>query len=610
MCSVSLSMQCAYCLYLQLATPADKWPQEAFLLQKRAYDAYRAQELTQEEGSKANYVKLAVLESEPSFRPDKAKMNAFHGFKNCGNRAASENAAEVTYTDLLKKADRRIRVVYGQAGSGKTTMLRQMCKALSNKASDCDFQLVLKFELRDKSISGAKDLQGLLMYYLQDERPEVASFLENWMKDEKGKGILLVFDGADEVKDLLKAPSGMATSGCVIQRILEGLILPDAQIIVSSRPGACPLLQRYNSIFYEVLGFNRAAIDSYVEDFFNADRDAAQRMLLELKNRPDLLGAAYIPMNLFILCSIFEQRDSSFPATLTACYQDFNCNILAREYRRLESRELDLDRNLKSMPSDIQSLLCALGVLAFEGLTQNPPQDIFEQSAICSSFSIAPGTVISASLFKGLLNHYAGRKGAYGISSSYTFSHAMQKFFAALHLSQMTEVEQAEFWKENLFNETFAVVLHIYAGLTRLENRQVADQICCAITGATEGGSTPYLRDTCTDANPQLLHACYSLHESQNKALIKRAMKNLPKSLTFAVKRLTPFDTMVISRCLCHCNHLEKLDPGPLSSTDCLADIKAVFEKNEACQLGGGLYLDCDYFEFKGESACAKISRR
>lgn len=578
--------------------PADRWPKEAILLKERAYDVYRIQELSQGEGSKANYVKLAVLESTPSFKPDKSKMNAIQGFKNCGQRVASENAAEVTYDDLLRKANKRIRVVYGQAGSGKTTMLRQMCKTLSNGESDSDFQLVLYFELRDKSISGAKDLQSLLMYYLQDDHTADASVLENWMKDRKGKGTLLVFDGADEVKDLLKAPSGP-----VIQRLFEGLILPDAQIIVSSRPGACPFLQKYNSIFYEVRGFNHDAVTSYVEDFFEADHDAAQRMLSELKSRPDLLGGAYIPMNCFILCSVFEQSDSSFPATMTACYQAVVCDILTREYGR-EGKELDLDPNLESMPPDVQSLLSALGVLSFKGLTHpSLPQFIFDHSSICSSFSLAPGTVISAYLFKGLLNVYAGRKGAYGSSSSYTFSHATrQEFFAALHLSQMTEVEQAEFWKENLFNESFSVVLRFYAGLTGLKNHHVAEQICCAITGATESGSIPYLRDTCTDANPQLLHAFYSLHESQNMTLTKRAMEYIPKSLTFAVKWLTSFDTMVISRCLCQCSHLTKLDPGTLLSADCLSHIKAVFDANKKCQLGGGLYLDCDKFTLKGES--------
>ena len=49
----------------------------------------------------------------------------------CGVRVADENTAHVTPVDLLKKGTERIQVVYGQAGSGETTLLKQMGMTLS-----------------------------------------------------------------------------------------------------------------------------------------------------------------------------------------------------------------------------------------------------------------------------------------------------------------------------------------------------------------------------------------------------------------------------------------------------------------------------------------------
>ncbi|MGR3913201.1 MAG: NACHT domain-containing protein, partial [Gammaproteobacteria bacterium] len=187
-------------------------------------------------------------------------MEAIQRFKDCGPRVAEENTPHITPVDLLKKGSKRVCVVYGQAGSGKTTLLKHMCRALSFEEGDSDFELVLFFPLRETPVSSASDLQSLLSYYLQDEDPAKVSSLVEVLKRSKGKGLLLVFDGADEVKDLLK-PS----SESLVQSLLQGRALPEAHIIISSRPGACPSLQDHNATFYEVQGFDHAAITSYVK---------------------------------------------------------------------------------------------------------------------------------------------------------------------------------------------------------------------------------------------------------------------------------------------------------------------------------------------------------
>ena len=94
-------------------------------------------------------------------------MEAIQRFKDCGPMLAEENASHITPVDLLKKGSERVRVVYGQAGSGKTTLLKHMCRALSRGEVDSEFNLVLYFPLRDRSVSSAGDLQSLLKYYMR-----------------------------------------------------------------------------------------------------------------------------------------------------------------------------------------------------------------------------------------------------------------------------------------------------------------------------------------------------------------------------------------------------------------------------------------------------------
>ena len=527
-------------------------------------------------------------------------MKAMERFRDCGPRVAGEKVSHVTPVDLLKKGSEHIRVVYGQAGSGKTTLLKQMCRALSCDEAESDFNLVLYFPLRERSVSGASDLRSLLRYYgTEDKRLDHAALAQE-MVESSGKGLLLVLDGADEVKALLE-PS----SGSIIQRILQGRTLPEAHIIISSRPGACPSLQDHSASFYEVQGFDHAAIISYVKGFFGATPSAADSMLSQLETRPDLIGGAYIPMNTFILCTIFKESIFSFPATMTACYQAFVCDVLARH-------GVECDPSLRSLSKDVQTLLHSLGVLAFTGLCQHPPQFVFDQYSMPPSFRLAHDVALTDdSQFKGLLRVHAGRAGAYRSSYSFSFPHGtQQEFFAAVHLSTLEEDEQVQFWRENLFNTSFSVVLCFHAGLTGLCSPQMAKEVCSSLTGAAEGGTTSHSIGYCSNNNPQLLFLCHTLCESRNLPLTKEVMQHIPSSLEFGLS-LSAFDTMAIAHCLSQCSHLRLLNlpylGSALLSPQCLSHLNEVLQRNRQCQLGDELRLICDHFSAVGESACAVL---
>ena len=576
-------------------------PQDS-LLKKCAYDEYRRFKLGEGPKAIAEYVNLAVLEKPPSSEPENVKdvMKVMERFRDCGPRVAGDKASHVTPVDLLKKGSERIRVVYGQAGSGKTTLLKQMCKAVSCDEAESDFNLVLYFPLRERSVSSASDLQSLLSYYGRHDKRLDHAALAQEMVESSGQGLLLVFDGADEVKDLLK-PS----SGSVVQNILEGRILHEAHVIISSRPGACPSLQDHSASFYEVQGFDHAAITSYVKGFFGATPSAADSMLSQLETRPDLMGGAYIPMNTYILCTIFKESNFSFPPTMTACYQAFVCDVLARH-------GVGCDLSLRSLSKDVQSLLHSLGVLAFTGLCQRPSQFVFDQYSMPSSFRLAHGVAISdESQFKGLLRVHAGRAGAYRSSYSFSFPHGtQQEFFAALHLNSLTEDKQVQFWRKNLFNTSFSVVLRFHAGLTGLCSPQVAKEVCSSLTGAAAGDNTSHSMGKCSNNNPQLLFLFHALCESQNLHLTKEIMQHIPSSLEFRFS-LSAFDTMAIAHCLSQCSHLRLLNLPyylcTLLSPQCLSHLTEVLQSNPQCQLGDALGLSCDHFSAGGESAYAVL---
>ena len=84
-----------------------------------------------------------------------------------------------------------------------------------------------------------------------------------------------------------------------------------------------PLLQQHTTFFYEILEFDKVAVESYMKEFFKSEPGKGKAMLSHLMALPDLMGGDYIPMNLVIFCFIYESEvagRSSFPTTIIECY--------------------------------------------------------------------------------------------------------------------------------------------------------------------------------------------------------------------------------------------------------------------------------------------------
>ena len=276
------------------------------------------------------YIRLAVLPGQPDVLRETENANNplvfLQRYRHCGREDKKVNRY-IDVSELLRKGSDNLRVIYGQAGIGKTTLLKHISRALARKEVESDYTLVFYFPLREKTVSSAKDLEELLSYYASGDKKLDLSELSQSLIDTSGKDVLFIFDGADEVRELLST-----RDNCIFQKIIQGRSLPQADVIVTSRLGSLPFLQEHSTVFYEILGFDEKSIQSYVHEFFQAKPEEGQKMLDELHSRPDLMGGAYIPMNLFIFCSIYAGR--KFPPTMTLCYKQFICNVITRECKK------------------------------------------------------------------------------------------------------------------------------------------------------------------------------------------------------------------------------------------------------------------------------------
>ena len=532
-----------------------KLPEPLKYTRTRAVSRYQRPDFSGCQGN-TQFTKVAVLQNAPKPRKqeDADQGQFLKRFRDCGVRL-SEEAEQVTVSHFLRKGSHQNRIIYGQPGTGKTTFLKHLCqRAASDEASD--FSLILYFPLREKAVSEAlkKDdsndheagLDQVLRYYIPVKEDSFAS-AKALLKSE-GENVLIIFDGADEVRGLMDS-----RDGSLLRALLEGRALPQAHFIVSTRPGGCPLLQQHTTLFYEILGFDEEAVESYVKEFFKSKPGKGEAMLSDLRARPDLMGGAYIPMNLQIFCSIYESEvagRSSFPATMTECYKFSIARTVTREKQKVK-KAFRVDPSLTHLPSDVTELLSSLGDLAFKGLTQEPPHYIFQEGEVRDAFHdvVRHDETLDDSTFVGLLHLHPDQD---GLSSTLAFSHTTkQEWFAGYHLSLLPEAKQAAFWRKNWHNPKFAVVLKFFAGLTQLQSPVVSEAIL-----PTSGGGLP---SECDFDNPYLLYVFHALFESQNESLTQSIATQLNSHLTFGLS-LTPFDTMAISHCLTKGKHLTELD--------------------------------------------------
>lgn len=504
---------------------------------------------------KIQFSKVAVLKNPPKVKQmgDSDPGNFLKQYRDCGIRMSERGIKEVTVTNFLSKEHHHTRIIYGQPGIGKTTFLKHLCqKVASNEPNE--FSLVLFFPLRVKLVSQAlqdnsspykSSLENLLHYYVPDEScSDVAQVLLR----SQGEGVLMIFDGADEVCTLMGSPEGS-----LLQFLLEDRLLPKAHFIVTTRPGGCPLLQDHSTLFYEILGFDEDAIESYVKDHFKNEPDKGEAMLSTLRARPDLMGGAYIPKNLVIFCSLPEQNSSEIPSTMTKCCKSYIAKSITREKREKVNKAYQMDPSLTHLPHDVKDHLLSLGALAFDGLSKDPSSYIFQEADVCRIFSAPPNLAIDRLCSLGLLHQHASQAPGYCTHTTLNFSHTIeQEYFAAYRLSHLPVDEQVAFWSKNRQNPKYAVVLRFFAGLTQFESAKVTE----AILPEVAAGDLP---SKCDNYHPQLLYLCHTLFEAQNELVTKNIASQLNSDLTFNLF-LTPFDTMVVHHCLSKYQCLAKLE--------------------------------------------------
>ena len=274
--------------------------------------------------------------------------------------------------------------------------------------------------------------------------------------------MLIVCDGFDEL------PREQRQEGSVYIDLLKGRLLPEAAIIVTSRPSVSAdlwsLCQHNIHRNLEVIGFAKEDIKQFAESVFSGDILAG--FLSYITSTPPIYGMMYIPLNAVIVALIYQDSydtDTPFPTTMT---QLFDALTRALVRRHLVSTHqvpsdycmpLSLQRteDISKLPPLVAQQLLQLARVAYESLREKR----YVLTDLDEDFE-----------HLGIMKKTTRLNVCTGPGCSYSFLHlTLEEYLTALHIAIVNPsgFEMFELLAEN------CLVLRFLAGMCRHSCRPV-----------------------------------------------------------------------------------------------------------------------------------------
>ena len=342
-------------------------------------------------------------------------------------------------------------VVVGEPGSGKSTMIQWLAWATNKQMlPDFDFAVVVKLRHYASLLAERPELTPVELFLESlvprfDDWKEAADCLRRAASSTRR--VLLLLDGWDEVPAEMRD----ATRDGIHKEF------PFFVVVITSRASGLPwqLVAKGHADFYEIAGLNPQTVRKFVERrLTDAEHGLqAQRVIEEIEAEPDLRAMAANPFILGLLVKVFSRpgRKDESP-TLTELYQEI-VHWVADQHRQVRQGSDKL----------VGAHLRALELLAYRLVfSEESPRYVFFRQELDNLL----GSLNSEPLLESRFVNWVDRQ-----LEGWTFLHAtLEEYFAAIHLSELPEVDRNRIWDLAVCSQSRLVSLAFFAGMVSMRD--------------------------------------------------------------------------------------------------------------------------------------------
>ena len=459
------------------------------------------------------YVELHLIKHHkrvPRAKPDeeRSSVNLCKG----GVEEVPHQKVPLKYEDIFNfppdgDGSRRGVLVEGVPGSGKTTLVKRMCRDWANGSFAPDSKAVIQVVLR--SLPKRDDLAIEDMVLTSVANKKVAADIAQYIDRYDGDGVVFILDGFDELPEEMRQSS-------IVRDILECRLAPKASFLITSRPISAQSLYPLVDRRIEVTGFGKKEVEKYVTNYFaTSDAAVGKELISTLRSRSTIRNLCFVPLLLRMVC-FMASFGKALPSTM---HELFDGLVILTVNRNLEKA------NRKERANSLEDVkrLCPsfmkLAQLALEGLKHDT-----------LVFSDVPFEVDEA--LSGLMNCIEAQNRFGGTTRTWHFLHlTLQEYFAAYALSVAPEAEQISFWSERLLFK-YAKTRDGPNYVLSVDRFQTMFLLYCGITGLGSKTGVQAMLVKAADAmfEPEIKRGsalsalCQAVSESGNRELACRIM--------------------------------------------------------------------------------------
>jgi len=367
-----------------------------------------------------------------------------------------------------KEAKRKVILIEGAPGAGKTMLVWHICKHWGRKELFHQFSILVLAILRDPTVQKAKSVTDVLSHIFENQRD--AQKISSKIEACHGRGILFLLDGWDELPRKERKRDDFFFRTLIEKPHKHSL--DEAAIIVTSRPVSSGDLREFASMRIEIVGFSTPNIKEYFKTCLEFEEGHAKEgnLLRAVEDNPLIESICYLPLNAAIVVYLFCACDYALPSTYHELFQllVYHCIV-----RYAEKNGVDIGQHqqlsFENFPEEINKPFEQVCKLAYLATKENV---LTFSSATLSDFGVTE-RLNHLGLMQSVTNYLK-----LGEDRTYHFMHlSLQELLAAYHISKLMPGTQVKVFKEMLHNPRFTAVFGFYAGFTKFKNEGIRDVV-------------------------------------------------------------------------------------------------------------------------------------